>query len=84
MTGSETVQKLEDQYGKILAVVMRKHRLGHIVINENDILQANKGGLNIVVQELEDGLHVKVVGDDEARRLQSLENKFNPPKKGGD
>ena len=80
MTGKETIKRLDNQYAKLLAITMRMHRLPHVVITAADIEKALVGGCNIVVQELEDGLHIRVVGDEEARRIQALENRFDPPR----
>lgn len=83
-SGKQTVDALENQYGKLLAIVIRKYKLGKVVINSDDILSAMKGdGINLIVQELEDGIHLRVVSDTEAFRLQSLEHKLFPPDEPG-
>lgn len=80
-TGEETIKNLENHYGKLLAIVMNKYKLRHVVVTTEDIIQAQPDtGLNLVVQELEDGMHLRLVSDKEARKLQSLENKLNPPR----
>lgn len=80
MTGDETISALEDRYGKLLALVMKIHRLPHVIITLDQIqkIYADPKGINLVVQELEDGLHLRVVGNEEAVKLQNLERKFNP------
>ena len=40
MTGKETIHALEDHYGKLLAFVMAKYNLPHVVFTMDDLIKA--------------------------------------------
>lgn len=71
LSGKATVDALADQWGKIMAFAMHKQGLGEIVINADDIRKYTDapGDLTIVVQELNDGLHVQLLPLVEAKAM---------------
>lgn len=68
---------MRDQWHKIVAILL--HRFGdpldgRVVLSPADIASfqagmAVTGGANVVIEERDDGLHVWLVGDDEAAKL---------------
>lgn len=67
-----------DQWHKIAALLMFKFRAqmgSEVVITEADVvaLAATPGGTNIVLHEKADGLHLRLVDDDDADRLVAKE-----------
>ncbi len=68
-----TTQQLHDQWSKIAAILIRKMGTRHVVITQEDIIALSNTSSNIAVQELEDGLHLRLVDDVEARRLAAQE-----------
>lgn len=74
MSGEETVEMIEDQYAKILAIVMWKHRLFHVQLSIADIESADKSGkMNLAVQEIDGVFHIKIVTTNEAQKLAKME-----------
>jgi hypothetical protein len=56
---------------KLFAILMHKYRRQHEVFTEADVLECREREINIVVQELPDGLHVKLVSDAAADAILS-------------
>lgn len=65
-------QAIAEQWHKLCALAVAKAG-GHIVITLRDIKQFAPGELNITVQELPDGLHLRIVNNAEAERLARQE-----------
>lgn len=63
-----TTQAVHDQWHKIAALVMRKLGATHVLITADDVRKM-VGGNFIVVQELPDGLHVRMVDERTAMKL---------------
>lgn len=63
LSGKATVDALADQWGKIMAFWMYKTGVKEAVITTEDIEKyvSTPGELTIVVQELKDGLHVRLL-----------------------
>lgn len=70
-SGKATVDALADQWCKLLAIAMLKLGQDHIVITKSDIEAIASTGLEktIVVQELDDGLHIRLMTTEEALAL---------------
>jgi hypothetical protein len=64
-----TTQMLSDQWAKIAAILIRKMDTRHVIITAEDITELSNTSSNIAVQELEDGLHLRLVDDVTAKRL---------------
>ena len=64
-----TTRKFSDQWHKLLAVMMHKNGVTHVVITAADVEAATATGLNISVQELKDGIHLRLVDDETAIQL---------------
>lgn len=62
---------LHDKWHVLLAAVMHKLGKSEVVLTKQDIdsFAAAQHRMNIVAQELHDGLHLKLVDMEEARRL---------------
>lgn len=67
-----TTRQIADQWHKLAALAVAKAG-GHIVITMDDLQQFAPGELNITVQELDDGIHLRIVGRKEAERLARTE-----------
>ena len=65
-------QAVAEHWHKLAALAVAKAG-GHIVITAHDIEQFAPGELNITVQELADGLHLRIVDSVEAERLARKE-----------
>lgn len=63
---------LDDQWHKLAALAVLKAG-GHVVITMEDLLAFAPGDLNITVQELPDGIHLRIVDRAEAERLARKE-----------
>ena len=59
------------QWHKLLMILMHKQGLKHIVLSAEDVFAATASheGQNMVVQELEDGIHLRVVSDPEVKQI---------------
>lgn len=71
-SGKATVDALANEWGKLFAIYMLKSNLAEIVITAKDIEAVGIDGEIkhfLVVQELQDGLHIKLVSPEEAMRL---------------
>jgi hypothetical protein len=69
---NETVQKLDDQYYKLLGLVIHKYDLGEVVITGEDLdkwIKDTDGMPCLYAHDKEDGLHIKVVSEAEGRKL---------------
>jgi hypothetical protein len=64
-----TTKLLRDEWHKIAALLMLKSGEHHVVVTSDDIHQLMEVGANITVQELHDGLHIRLVDDATAIRL---------------
>jgi len=62
-----TTKAVHDEWHKIAAILMGKFKTRHVVLTIADI--DSIAGENIAIQELPDGLHVRLVDDKEASRL---------------
>lgn len=63
-------QQMRDHWSKIAAVLVHKMG-GNVTITEADFAGIPPGGLNLVVHERNDGLHLEVVDDETAMRIAS-------------
>lgn len=64
LSGKSTVDALADEWSKLLAIYMLREGIKEIVITTKDIEAVGKDGQMencIVVQELQDGLHIKMM-----------------------
>jgi hypothetical protein len=62
-----------DQWHKILAVVMLKLNVTHVEITVEDVACLGDGTSAVVVQEINDVMHVRVVTMEEGRKLAKAE-----------
>lgn len=62
-----TTKKVHDLWHKLLGVALIKLEQQHIVLNAEDIERVE--GMAVIVQELDDGLHIRVVTMAEGERL---------------
>lgn len=62
-----TTKAMREQWHKLLAIVMHKQKTKHVVLKVEDIMAVQ--GLNITVQELTDGIHLRLVDDATANKL---------------
>ncbi|SDF84475.1 hypothetical protein [Thalassobaculum litoreum] len=64
-------QKISDHWHKLAGLLMVKFGAEHVVITAADIeaMAIRPGGLNITIQELDDGLHLRLVDNREAAAL---------------
>jgi hypothetical protein len=65
----EVVRRLDQQWHKLCALAMVSMSTNHIVLTAEDIDYFTATGLFITVQELPDGLHLKLVDEATAHRL---------------
>lgn len=70
--GPNPLPGLEGQWHKIAALLMFKAGQREVVISGDDVERAlgNAAGMNVLVQELEDGIHVWLVADAEVAELR--------------
>lgn len=61
-------QAVSDQWHKLVALLLRKMGTDHVVITAADLM-AMRPGSAIVVQELHDGLHLRLVDSETAEQL---------------
>lgn len=71
LTGKATIQKMDDHWHKILLAVMLKHNISETVITRAD-LDKMEFGASVMLQELDDGLHVRALTPREAIAASSL------------
>jgi hypothetical protein len=64
-----TTEMLRDQWAKIAALLIRKMGTTHVILTPEDIFALGDMPSSISVQELEDGLHLRLVDDVTAKRL---------------
>lgn len=57
-----------DQWHKLLAIVMHKYKIPHVMLTIEDI-KAVDIGLNITVQERDNAIHLRLVDDKTAAKL---------------
>lgn len=71
LSGKATVDALADQWAKLLAFYMHREGIKEILITAPDIqaLVDDESQPTIVVQELQDGLHIKLLPISEAIAL---------------
>jgi hypothetical protein len=72
LSGGATVDAVADHWGKLLAMYMHKAGLAEIVLTAADIEALGKDGEMewcLVVQELADGLHIKLMSLAEAHEF---------------
>jgi FixJ family two-component response regulator len=62
-----TTQAMSGQWHKLLAIVMCKLAQRHIVVDVNDITAVE--GLTVALQELTDGIHIRLIDQKEAEQL---------------
>ncbi len=63
-------KSMHDQWHKIVALLMSRFKTDHEVFSMQDIEQSIcQGNMNIVVQELSNGLHIRIVDDVTAKQL---------------
>lgn len=69
-SGKATVDALADQWAKILSAYMIKTGVSHFVLTPGDVDKLSRNMENsIVVQELEDGLHVHYTDTQTAMKM---------------
>lgn len=63
LSGKATVDALADQWGKLLAIHMYKEKIFEIVLSTQDIQNVidDQDEPTLCVQELKDGLHIKLL-----------------------
>jgi hypothetical protein len=66
-------QAVSQQWHTIAAVTMRKLDVTEVVITEADLKELSSNPLAIAIQELPDGLHVKLIDMDAAIKLAAKE-----------
>jgi hypothetical protein len=59
---------VHDHWHKIVALLIVKYDLGHVVITEDDLSRMQEGSA-VVIKEQRDGLHVWMVNETEGERL---------------
>jgi hypothetical protein len=64
-----TTKAMDGQWHKLLAMAMVKLGHTHVVLTTEDITKTAAAGTNITVQELSDGIHLRVVDDETAKKL---------------
>lgn len=71
LTGKETVDALADHWGKLFAIYLYREGIQEIIISSPEIEAIGEDPTKptIVVQELEDGLHIKILPLTEACEL---------------
>lgn len=66
-------ESVHDQWHKLLALTMVKHGWDRLIITHEDIeklvRKSQSGGINIAVQEKEDGIHLTLVDNKTAHLL---------------
>lgn len=62
-------QAVSEHWHTIAALTMRKFDVTEVVITEADLLELSSNPLAIAMQELPDGLHIKLIDIDAARKL---------------
>jgi ribosomal protein L19E len=60
---------MHGQWHKLLAIAMVKLGQDHVIITPEDIEKVSAAGTNITVQELTDGIHLRIVDDETAMKL---------------
>lgn len=61
----------DDYWHKIVVILLNKHRRLHEVITAKDVHECHDRENNLVVQELPDGLHLRLVNDATADAIVS-------------
>lgn len=76
LSGKATVDALADQWGNIAAFMMRELGKEHVLLTPEGIaaFMADASQPTLVVQELSDGLHIRLVSMADALRM-ARENK---------
>lgn len=64
-----TTQALDGNWHKIVAILLVKHGINHTVITLDDLKTLDSGGAFMTVQELPDGIHLRLVDEETAHRL---------------
>lgn len=62
-------QAIHDHWHKIAALILYKLEIEEIVISANDINLLGNSEKAVMFEELEDGIHVRLVSMEEAERL---------------
>jgi hypothetical protein len=70
MTGKQTTDALDGQWHKILGVIMHKLNEKHVVLTPHDI-EAIGANMNVIAQELDEGLHIRLMTDAEVEAYQT-------------
>lgn len=63
---------MHDQWHKVAALLVLKYGGGHVVITASDLNHVNPN-MAISVQELPDGLHLRILDEQTARRAAAAE-----------
>lgn len=63
-----TTRSLDGQWHKFAAMLMQKFGTDHVVLTALDVISFG-GGRAITVQELDDGIHLRIVDERTADRL---------------
>lgn len=71
LSGKATVDALADQWAKLFAIYLVREGIREVVITMEDAKRVHddEGRPTIVVQELEDGIHVKILPIEQAIAL---------------
>lgn len=65
-----TTKSVHDHWYKLAALLMSKFDTAHVVISFDDIKKIE--GKSITLQELKDGIHLRLVSQEEANRLAKI------------
>ncbi len=64
---------VHDHWHKIAALLMAKFNQSHVVITMADVLAMDDGANAVTIQELPDGIHIRLVSMEEGERLARKE-----------
>lgn len=68
---------VHDHWHKIVAILMHKFELGEVVITGSDLESLRHaypvGMPSVLLHDKADGMHIKIVTEEEARRLAAVE-----------
>lgn len=67
-----TTKDMHDHWHKIAALLLIHAGQKEVVITAADVAKLEEESVNIAIQERKDGLHVRLVSDEEASRLVKM------------
>jgi hypothetical protein len=68
-----TTKAMHGQWHKLLAATMLKLDHPHIILSAEDITRMAASGMNIMVVGLKDGIHLRLVDDEAAKKMAILQ-----------